>query len=245
MSEHDTRPDYLWDRSGPPDPRVAALEAKLEPYRFKGGPVPGAAPAVRVRDLGWFLRRGSLIAAAVALGVAGLYLLTRPTASGWTVERVAGAPILGGREVRTASPFRPGQWLDTDPASRARVEIDEHIGYVDVDAGTRLKLVRTGTFGTNADGTPRVEHRLTLAKGRIEAFTTVPPEVFFVDTPSVTAVDYGCEYTLETDEAGKGLLSVTLGLVKLRWKDRDVEVPRGMSCHISPDTGPGTPFKTP
>lgn len=244
MSEHDTRPEYLWDRSGPPDPQVRALEAMLEPYRYKGGPMPDAAPVVRVRDLRWFLRRGSLIAAAIALAGA-LYVFTRPAPAGWTVETIAGTPRLGDRQVRGAAAFRPGQWLSTDAASQARVEIDEFIGYVDVDADTRLKLVRSGVVGTNPDGTPRVEHRLQMARGRIEAFTTVPPEVFFVDTPSVTAVDYGCEYTLETDEAGAGLLSVTLGMVKLRGKGRDVDVPQGMSCRISPESGPGAPYKTP
>ena len=49
-------------------------------------------------------------------------------------------------------------------------------------------------------------HGLALARGEIRAKISAPPRLFFVDTPSGTAVDLGCEYTLQTDEDGTGML---------------------------------------
>src|SRR5256885_9219045 len=40
----------------------------------------------------------------------------------------------------------------------------------------------------------------------------------FVDTAAGTAVDLGCEYVLNTDEDGLGLLRVTKGWVSFQWK---------------------------
>ena len=54
---------------------------------------------------------------------------------------------------------------------------------------------------------------MSLSKGAIHARIWAPPKQFFVNTPSATAVDLGCEYTLQVDEDGGGLIRVTLGWV--------------------------------
>jgi hypothetical protein len=86
------------------------------------------------------------------------------------------------------------------------------------------------------------EHRLALDYGRIHAKISAPPRLFFVNTPSAEAIDMGCEYTLETDKAGRTLLHVTLGEVALVRGDREVYVPRYAMCESWPGIGPGTPF---
>ncbi len=71
---------------------------------------------------------------------------------------------------------------------------------------------------------------------------TAPPKLFFVNTASGVAVDLGCEYTLNTNEDGLGLLRVTKGWVSFQWKGIESLVPAGASCRIRPLVGPGIPY---
>ena len=54
-----------------------------------------------------------------------------------------------------------------------------------------------------------------LERGELSAQVKAPPRLFVVETPSATAVDLGCAYTLTVDEAGLGRLTVTGGKVEL------------------------------
>jgi hypothetical protein len=86
------------------------------------------------------------------------------------------------------------------------------------------------------------ENRLALARGEIHAKISAPPKLFFVDTASGTAVDLGCEYSLQTNERGSGLLQVTKGWVSFQWKGMESLVPAGASCRTRPGNGPGVPY---
>jgi hypothetical protein len=92
-------------------------------------------------------------------------------------------------------------------------------------------------LGTDADN-----HRLELARGTLHALIWAPPRLFFVETPSSTAVDLGCAYSLTVDDAGAGTLHVTAGYVALEHQGRESLVPAGWLCRTHPGTGPGTPF---
>ena len=83
---------------------------------------------------------------------------------------------------------------------------------------------------------------MALERGKLHAFITAPPRLFFVDTPSAEAIDLGCEYTLEVDDAGTELLRVTLGWVMLERNGRETYVPMGAACETRPGVGPGTPY---
>jgi hypothetical protein len=76
----------------------------------------------------------------------------------------------------------------------------------------------------------------------MEAHIWAPPRLFFVDTASAEAIDLGCAYTLEVDDAGRGLLEVTSGWVALVRDGRESYVPIGAMCETRPGTGPGTPY---
>jgi len=69
-----------------------------------------------------------------------------------------------------------------------------------------------------------------------------PPRLFFVDTPSATAVDLGCAYTLTVNDRGDGELHVTSGYVSLEEGDRISIIKMGMMCLTRRGRGPGTPF---
>ncbi len=127
--------------------------------------------------------------------------------------------------------IRAGQSLQTDASSTAEIRVGA-IGTVEVEPGTRLRIVTTKP----------TDHRLSLEHGEISATINAPPKLFFVETKSALATDLGCQYKMKVDDAGNGLLHVTLGWVSFDWKGRESLVPMGASCRTRAGRGPGTPF---
>ena len=211
--------DYLWDGSGEPDPEVERLEATLRPLRRLPPPpaLPARAPASAR------LGPGSLAAAAAVLLALAAALSGKPTRPGpsWKLEWL-GSPGAVAR-------LREGEALDTGPR-RARLAVGD-IGVVRLDPRTRVSLLDAG----------RAAHRLALDRGRLHAAIWAPPGRFLVDTPSALAVDLGCEYTLEVDDSGAGLLRVETGWVGFEQGGRLSLVPAGASCRTRAGRGPGTP----
>jgi len=178
---------------------------------------------------GW---RVALAAALLVtfIGVASWRMAHRSSVR-WEVVRLAGAPVVASKPIEQTGRIGAGEWIETDAESRATVKVGE-IGSVDVEPNTRLRVVVARP----------AEHRLALARGEIRAKISAPPRLFFVDTPSGTAVDLGCEYALAIDPAGFGRLQVTKGWVLFRWKNLESLVPAGASCRTRPLIGPGIPY---
>src|ERR1700694_1918562 len=237
--------DYLWDLSGEPDPEVQKLETALGRYR-QNQPAPSFEKIADIRpvkqrrsffNLRWSYQLGAV--AAVALLTATVFLVLRPKPSGnagtsWAVARLEGTPRVGWHSVGEKSgPVRLGigQTLVTDSSSRASITLDE-TGRVEVDAGSRLRLV------TNGPG----RERLSLERGTIHATIWDPRGAFVVDTPSAVAVDLGCVYTLHVDDSGAGLLRTTMGWVGFKLNGHESFIPAGAVCKTQPKIGPGTPY---
>ena len=53
--------------------------------------------------------------------------------------------------------------------------------------------------------------QVVLERGLLQAYIWAPPREFVVDTPSARATDLGCQYTINVNASGDGLLSVSLG----------------------------------
>ncbi len=226
-----TTGDYLWDRSGEPDPEVARLERALSEFRHAGAPPSLAAFRAR-RWLPFAAAAAVLVAAAAALlarGGATRVGAARPETS-WSVAALEGTPRVGAARVDEAGRIAVGQWLETDALSRARLEIPD-LGHVQVGPSSRVRLV----------GSDATEHRLALARGSIEATTWAPPRVFFVETPTAVAADLGCRFTLDVDADGASVLRVMTGWVSFERDGRESVVPRGAVCRTRPGVGPGTP----
>jgi len=170
-------------------------------------------------------------AATLALAFGVFWFYPRAPRAAWDVTRIEGAPRIGSKAVGDAGKLRVGEWLVTDDSSRAEIRVGE-IGQVQVDPGSRVRLVEA-----KAD-----EHRLALARGKMQAIIWAPPRQFYVDTPSAVAVDLGCAYTLEVGEDGQGLLSVVAGWVAFEWQGRESFVPAMAMCVTRPRLGPGTPY---
>jgi len=259
------RNDYLWDRSGDPDPEVQRLEALLAkfghnrpapvfpamtparrwivfPHRMRLLPVLAAVAAMTIIGVVIFLARGKKSNPAVSPDREASNLTsTRRSGqaaaavnAGWDVSRVAGTPrigpnALGGKE-GTAT-LGVGQTLETDLNARASLRAEE-IGQIEVGPETRLRLLDMGS-GLK---------RLALDRGTIHAYIWAPPGQFVVDTPSARAVDLGCAYTLQVDDAGAGLVRTSLGWVGFKREGRESFIPAGAACATRPKVGPGTPY---
>jgi len=232
--------DYLWDRSGEPDVEVVRLETLLGALRHDGTlrewprSEVGArsdAPRWRRRAARAFYAASAVAAALVllAVGAIGWVTLVQPRI-GWSVESIAGAPVVDGKVVDGSARLGIGRWLTTDGRSRARLAVGQ-IGQVDVEPNTRVQLVESRGR----------EHRMALAEGTIHARIWAPPKFFFVNTPAAVAVDLGCAYTLQVHPDGSGLVRVTHGWVGFEHGGRESFIPEQAVCATRPGIGPGTP----
>lgn len=179
---------------------------------------------------GTFRRLAAAIALIVVGGSAGALAVASVRAARWEVARISGAPTIGARAVDGASRVRPGDLIETGVDGRANVRIGD-IGETDVAPNSRLRVVATRPS----------EHRLSLERGSIHARISAPPRLFIVETPMATAIDLGCEYTLDVDSLGASTLRVTLGWVALEDDQRRTLVPMGARAVTRPGYGIGIP----
>lgn len=211
------RNDYLWDRSGPPDPDVQHLEQLLGGMRYQR-PLALAKPSPIWRNAG-------AVAAAIAVIAIAVRLLGPVPSASWQVQIVE-----NGRESVPAKLFA-GQTVDTGAAAKATLTL-ANFAELRVAPNTRLQLVQSG----------RGRASMSLERGLVEATIYAPPGNFSIATPSATAVDLGCQYTLRVNESGDGLLQVSSGWVSFEWQGREVFIPAGAACRTTRAGGPGIPY---
>lgn len=162
----------------------------------------------------------AVIAAAAVLVIAVVAMHRVQSGPSWEVDGFAGT-----------SRLHPGDVLQTGTASEAEVKI-ANIGRLLVSPNTRIRLLVTKSN----------EHRIALDRGKVEAQTWAPPRLFIVDTPSASAVDLGCKYSLQVQGDGSDLLHVTVGMVAFENDGRETIVPAGAFCRTRKGSGPETPF---
>jgi hypothetical protein len=238
--------DYLWDGSGEPDPELQRIEKSLARFRYSGetpdfpaviSSYRKPARSVFLASL-WTPRFAAATLLVLTLVASGFFLLHSPIESpdlpGWDVAHLSGAPRVGNLSLASGSgkaQLRVGQLLVTDDSSRASLNVAE-VGEIYVDPGSRVRLVESGSNRS----------RLALELGTIHAAIWAPPGEFIVDTPSATAVDLGCAYTLHVNDDGSGTLQTTLGWVGFHKDGHDSFIPAGAMCTTRPVEGPGTPY---
>lgn len=210
--------DYLWDKTGEPDPQVQRLESLLAPLGHQPGKIP-VLPS----------RRRSRVAVALAVAasllvVAGaVWMVERHTRPAWQVAILNGSPSI--------KRLAKGESLKTDAHSRARLDLED-VGEVQVEPNTLLSVLAIKPE----------EHRLALEHGAIHALIWAPPGRFFVNTPSAQTVDLGCEYTLQVDPQGVGLVRVSVGWVAFDSDGKESFIPATAACVTRPGRGPGIPY---
>ena len=175
------------------------------------------------------------IAAALILVVGGATLaswsVAATRASRWSVAALTGTPTIGSARLTGLSWLSTGDWLITDSTSSAKVTVGR-IGNAEVAPNSRLRLVSASPS----------DHRLALERGSIHAKISAPPRLFVVETPAATAIDLGCEYTLDVDATGASRLHVHLGWVALTDRKRQTLVPAGAIATTRPGVGVSIPY---
>jgi len=238
--------DYLWNGSGEPDPELQRIEKSLARFRHSGE-TPDFPTVVSLHrkpsrfaflTSGWTPRFAAATLLTLALIASGLFLLRSPVqppdVPAWDVTHLSGAPRVGNFSLASDSSkaqLKVGQLLITDNSSRASLNVAE-VGEIYVDPDSRVRLVESGSNRS----------RLALELGTIHAAIWAPPGEFVVDTPSASAVDLGCAYTLHVNEDGSGTLRTTLGWVGFHKDGHDSFIPAGAMCVTRPVQGPGTPY---
>lgn len=223
MSEH----DYLFDRSGSPDPEVERLERLLGPLAHKGGAAarPHGQTPLTLRHT-W---RWTSAMAAVAAAAAVLLIVFSSEPNVPARQPAPGGPALtvveGGRRLVEES------WVDSG-TEHTELRLGS-VGQVRLDPGTRLQVRRLQDDET----------RLFLERGSLHARVSgdARPRFFQVDTPATLCVDLGCEYTLSVDAAGAAEVVVRTGQVAFENEGREVYVPAGATCRATRARGAGTP----
>lgn len=233
--------DYLWDGRGTPEADVQQLERLLGSLRHE--PSTSFDPIRLVDDAPGLMRSpmsfrhpvvlalaASLIA---AIGAGWVIAASAARRTAWEVSSLEGAPTIGSRKIGEDGRLPVGEWLQTGADARARISVGT-VGRVDVEPHSRVRLssAREGNY------------RLRLTRGTMHATIWAPPGQFFVDTPSSTAVDLGCAYTLRVADDGSGIVEVTSGWVGFEWKGKESFIPAGAMCATRPRVGPGTPHYT-
>ncbi|MEW6129429.1 MAG: kelch repeat-containing protein [Acidobacteriota bacterium] len=178
-------------------------------------------------------RRGVVVTMAIVVLILAIfawrYFQSPPVT--WEIVRLTGNPKINQRILTRTDKIAMGETVETDSQSRAMIQVGI-IGQVEIDANTRLRLISAGAKN----------HRLALERGKIYATILAPPQEFFVETPSALAVDMGCAYSLEVNDAGESTLFVKSGWVALKLGGRESLVPAGSMCQTKPGIGPGTPY---
>ena len=216
--------DYLWDRSGEPDPEIVRLESLLGRY------------AARERVLPFPRRYSALQIAAVAamlilaFGVAMFALrFWWRAGEAWPIASVYGTPTINGEVITTGARLGVNDELRTDANSRATIEI-ARVGELVVEPNSTMSLI------TTQGG----KHRIRLDRGKVSARVWAPPFTFSVRTPAGLATDFGCAFDLQYDGA-KGEVRVTSGWVGFDGEDRSALIPAGAVSELGGEN-PGTPY---
>lgn len=237
MNERERNSDYLWDKSGEPDPEVARLEAMLGTLRHRA---PAPAWPEEPRPVASFARprrwsRPLLLAAAAAAVVIGAFATYRlgglaGVGGGWRLAGFDGAAAVDDATAARGSRLRPGQEITTQLAGRARLLLPL-VGEVEIGPGSTVRVL--------ADR--RDAQSLELVRGSLLARTWAPPKLFSIETPVGRAVDYGCAYALDVAADGGTHLRVEMGWVALEVGGREALVPAGASVRAGARDRIGTP----
>lgn len=234
--------DYLWDRSGEPDPVVEKLEGVLSVYKHRPIDVEKAAPPPR-RSRWWLPAAAAAAAAFVLVWAPWSRSDERPTEDPAPVEVADESPyeirVESGEavlDVGGSAPIQlaPGKRVHKLPVgSTLRAPAGSKVMLVaddDLDGFKRITLDDTDRSSVvRLDEASEDTHRLYLERGKISAFigADVKPRLFQVGTPAGLAVDLGCKYDLIVDDDGRTSLDVTMGCVTFEVDGRAQWVPAG------------------
>ena len=134
--------DYLWDRSGEPDPEVERLERVLGKYRYQDKPLsPALRSRLSERRVGWI--RLAAVAAAILIVLAGLWIFKVRNKSVTT-------------PIQSANTDRPEE-RDKKQSAAPPAKETENVSTVAIARRAPRKIHRNASTRTLADTLPYVD----------------------------------------------------------------------------------------
>jgi hypothetical protein len=216
--------NYLWDRTGEPDPELIRLEEFLGQFKLRQTSHPAEInQAVAVRNheaIWWWAAAAVLVLGTITVIFAERKQLYAP-ATMWRLS-------LAGSK---SSAVHAGQLIETGASDLATLE-SERVGRVEISPDSRVRVLSIRSQ----------RQQFALDRGTIHALIWAPPARFAVDTPWAKAIDLGCQYTLHVGASGNGLLTVQTGWVAFQWHTFESFIPAGAACATRAQNGPGTPY---
>ena len=159
------------------------------------------------------------VAASILCAIAVWQFRARPAAvTGWQIASIEGSAQAGGSQGRRRYvPARPARPSAPAGDSQLTLRADD-LGSIDLFPDSEIRASTT--------------RQVKLNRGKLHAFIWARPGQFVVDTPSSRAIDLGCEYTINVDPAGDGLLQGRHGLggISIR-RARELHPRRGAVRH--------------
>jgi len=241
--------DYLWDKSGEPDPTVVALEELLGPMGHDASTPMMTTTATTTHGATDERQRRKearaqasraywkVLAAVFVLMVLGFAAYRFSLESVDKGGEKGPAPIAVSKQPplrlgQKTAPVAEGETIVAGPGRPTALQVGSY-GSVSLAAGTRVRVKRNST--------ERV--LLELPKGSLDVrLKEVAPARFFqVDTPAGRVVDLGCEYTLDVDKAGGLELDMRSGWVAIEHSAGRVIVPAGATASSTKVAGPRIP----
>jgi len=135
--------DYLWDRSGEPDPEIEQLEQALSQYRYQSQPVSVALESqLNVRRTGWV--KYAAVAAAVLVALAGFWLFKLQT-----------KPVTTPTETQARDEQKNPELPQSTPPSNNKVTPDESLETA--ASGSKSALASTAPRRNRRSVRPKTE----------------------------------------------------------------------------------------
>ena len=218
--------DYLWVRSGEPDPEIVRLESLLGRYAQRTAGVPPAVRAASRRPV--WLAAAAVFLVVMFIAIFALRFRWRP-GEAWPIANFSGAPTINGHVITRSARLGIGDELRTDANSSVVVQV-ARVGELSIAPNSTITLMQTRGG----------RHRVRLDRGHVSARVWAPPFTFSVRTPAGLASDIGCAFDLRYDGAA-GEVRVTSGWVDFDGEDRSSLIPAGAVAELRGEN-PGSPY---
>ncbi len=238
--------DWLWDRTGAPDPEIERLEALLGGFGLDDARAQRPGDALRARTVAARPRRTGGASSRVWLRAAAVVVAAGLLVTAWLLLRAPGRPrfaasefvaVLVDAQRDPVLRLLPGERHVVGPEA-TRLQIGSRA------QGFDIELVLTPGSHFTVEALDPARSLVSLTAGQVDASVdpTLPAGALEIATPFGTCIDLGCRYVLSIDpDADSAELAVTVGKVAFEDHARRVLVPAGAEVRASAAFGIGTP----
>jgi len=82
------------------------------------------------------------VTASLVIASVAVWHFRRDARASWVVMRLSGRPVIGASPIARTGRLHTGEWLETDPLSRALIQVGQ-LGQVEIDQRSRVRVVNS------------------------------------------------------------------------------------------------------